>query len=260
MTDPETSGAASRKHRFYASKNVQLHLGTEHSHAVVPGRPRRGIVVLALLLATSAHLLAQLFWPSGLLADATQILLMPLLAGAVISFTTSPRGRLIRLVLAALFFSWVGDALPRFMDGDPAFLAMVSAFLVAQFFYIGALARYWKSSILRRWWMLFPYLAAFAVLLVLCSPGAGALLAPVIIYGLALMVMAVLSTGLGPVAGSGGAIFFLSDSLIALRSFTDIGIPGMGFWIMLTYVAGQAMISYAASQRDAQEKSTTTCR
>ncbi|WP_413454666.1 lysoplasmalogenase family protein [Glutamicibacter sp. FR1] len=228
-----------------------------------PGRTCPGAAcsaVLALVLVTSAHLLAQLFWLTALLADATQILLMPFLAGAVIASITSPRGRLIRLLLAALFFSWVGDALPRFMDGDPAFLAMVGGFLIAQFFYIGALARYWKSSLLRRWWMLFPYLAAFAVLLVLGSAKAGALLAPVIIYGLALMVMAILSTGPGPVAGSCGAIFFLSDSLIALRSFTDIGLPYIGFWIILTYVAGQAMISYAASQRDAQEKSTTTCR
>ncbi|MGH3654547.1 lysoplasmalogenase [Glutamicibacter sp.] len=239
---------------------MQPHRGNEHTLAVLPRWSRPGIVVLALLLATATHLLAQLYWPSGLLADATQILLMPLLAGTVLALTTSPRGKLIRLVLIALFFSWAGDTLPRFMDGDPAFLAMVSAFLIAQFFYIAALARYWKSSILRHWWMPLPYLAAFAVLLVLCSPGAGALLAPVIIYGLALIAMAILSTGLGPIAGFGGAIFFLSDSLIALRSFTDIGISGMGFWIMLTYVAGQGMISYAASQREAQEKSTVKCR
>ena len=161
---------------------MQPHLGNEHTVAVIPGQSRRGIAALALLLATATHLLAQLFWPSGLLADVTQILLMPL-----------------------------------------------------------------------------PYLAAFALLLVLCSPGAGVLLAPVIIYGLALMMMAILSTGLGPIAGFGGAIFFLSDSLIALRSFADIDVPGMGFWIMLTYVAGQWMISYAASQREAQEKSTVKC-
>ncbi|WP_219844121.1 lysoplasmalogenase [Arthrobacter sp. MYb222] len=238
---------------------MQPHLGNEHTVAVIPGQSRRGIAALALLLATATHLLAQLLWPSGLLADATQILLMPLLAGTVLALTTSPRGTLVRLVLIALFFSWVGDTLPRFMDGDSAFLAMVSAFLVAQFFYIAALARYWKSSILRHWWMPLPYLAAFALLLVLCSPGAGVLLAPVIIYGLALMMMAILSTGLGPIAGFGGAIFFLSDSLIALRSFADIDVPGMGFWIMLTYVAGQWMISYAASQREAQEKSTVKC-
>lgn len=260
MGDRQWPAIASGGRDYEAGKKKQPHLGDELTRAVSPMRSLRGNMVLALLLVTSAHLLAQLFWPTGMLADATQILLMPLLAGAVIAFTSSPRGRLIRLVLVALFFSWVGDALPRFMDGDPAFLAMVGGFLVAQFFYIAALARYWKTSILRRWWMMLPYLAAFAVLLVLCSPGAGTLLVPVIIYGLALMVMAILSTRLGATAGVGGAIFFLSDSLIALRSFTDIGIPAMGFWIMLTYVAGQAMISYAAIQREAQEKTTKTCR
>lgn len=260
MGDRQWPAIASGGRDYEAGKKKQPNLGDELTRAVSPMRSLRGNMVLALLLVTSAHLLAQLFWPTGMLADATQILLMPLLAGAVIAFTSSPRGRLIRLVLVALFFSWVGDALPRFMDGDPAFLAMVGGFLVAQFFYIAALARYWRSSVMRHWWMTTPYLGAFTVLVLLCAPGAGALLVPVLIYGVALTTMAIFGTGLGVLAGCGGAIFFLSDSLIALRSFTTLDIPGMGFWIMLTYVVGQAMIGIAATRTEQHQKEKNPCR
>lgn len=202
-----------------------------------------------LALATAVHLSMQLAAPESLFADATQMLLMPLLGGLISTLARRPRSRTTKLILAALLFSWVGDALPRFMSGDPAFLAMVAGFLVAQLFYVAALARCWKTSILARPWKVLPYGVAFAALLVLCAPGAGSLLVPVSIYGLALASMAVLSTGTGWLGGAGGAIFFLSDALIALRSFADVQIWGMGFWIMLTYVVGQALLACSTSTK-----------
>lgn len=215
------------------------------------GRRRPAAIFgLLLVLVTAVHLFAQLTQPTGMLADVTQVMLMPLLAAVVFTLTVAPRSKMIRLILIALGFSWVGDTLPRFMSGDPAFLAMVAGFLVAQFFYIAALLPLWKQSVLRRPWLALPYLAAFVLLLVLCAPGAGSLLVPVVIYGVALMSMAILSTGLGVVGGIGGAIFFISDGLIALRSFSGLDVPGMGFWIMLTYVLGQAMLSFAVTKRN----------
>ncbi|MGO2805304.1 lysoplasmalogenase [Glutamicibacter arilaitensis] len=213
-----------------------------------------------MAFVTAIHLLTQLFAPAGILADVTQIMLMPLLGAIIIALTSAQRGKLIKLVLIAVLFSWVGDTLPRFMEGDQGFLAMVGSFLIAQFFYIAALARYWRSSVMRHWWMTTPYLGAFTVLVLLCAPGAGALLVPVLIYGVALTAMAIFGTGLGVLAGCGGAIFFLSDSLIALRSFTTLDIPGMGFWIMLTYVVGQAMIGIAATRTEQHQKEKNPCR
>ena len=91
-----------------------------------------------------------------------------------------------------------------------------------------------------------PFMTLVSLVLVwLCADEAGALLAPVVVYGVALATMAVLSTGLGRLGGLGGAIFLLSDSLIAIGAFTDIDIPGRGFWVMLTYVVGQALLSLA---------------
>ena len=92
---------------------------------------------------------------------------------------------------------------------------------------------------------------ALVVLVALCREGAGDLLVPVVVYGVALAAMAVLATGLGPVAGVGGAVFMLSDSLIALRAFADVELPAHSFWVMLTYVAGQALLVAAVRARAA---------
>lgn len=197
----------------------------------------------ALALVTALHLLAQLVAAEGILADVTQILLMPLLFGALYCATSAKRPRLVRLVLIAVVFSWLGDTVPRFMGGDSGFLVMVGFFLMAQLFYIAALWPYRHSSVAVRALPALPYLAVFAGLVLACAPGAGGLLVPVLIYGLALVLMAMLSTGLGALAGVGGAIFLISDGLIALRSFTTWELPGASFWIMLSYVVGQGLIT-----------------
>ena len=85
--------------------------------------------------------------------------------------------------------------------------------------------------------------------MVLCRDGAGALLVPVVVYGVALTAMAVLATGMGRAAGVGGAVFMLSDSLIALRAFADVDLPAHSFWVMLTYVVGQALLVAAVIAR-----------
>ncbi|MHA7224689.1 lysoplasmalogenase family protein [Glutamicibacter soli] len=208
-------------------------------------------VFLALLLAVSLiHLVSQLLAPGQLLGEVTQVLLMPMLGGYVLGCTPARRSSLVRLALVAVFFSWLGDSIPRVLHGDPGFLSMVGSFLMAQVFYIVLLRRWWRSSVLRRPVWLLPYLLVLAGLVVLCAPSADALLVPVVVYGLALVTMAVLSTGTGLKGGLGGAIFFFSDSLIALRSFTDIDVPAQDFWIMLTYILGQFLLVSAILDKD----------
>ncbi|WP_102508447.1 lysoplasmalogenase family protein [Sanguibacter massiliensis] len=69
--------------------------------------------------------------------------------------------RLVELTLVALVFSWLGDSVPRLLDGDAAFLTMVSFFLVAQVVYIAA---FWparrRSAAVRACWSLPIYAAA----------------------------------------------------------------------------------------------------
>ena len=202
---------------------------------------------LVTLAAVSAgHLGAQLIDPDGIIASLTQVLLMPVLAWFLVSTVPSTRPRLVRLTLLALGFSWLGDTLPRIASEDAGFLLMVGCFLLAQLTYAVAFLPYWRASIVRRSpILLVPYAAGLARLVAVTHVRAGPLLVPLIFYGLALGTMAVLATGLGWVAGIGGALFFVSDSLIALRAFADVTLPAHGFWVMLTYLLGQTLLVLA---------------
>ena len=42
---------------------------------------------------------------------------------------------------------------------------------------------------------------------------------------------------------SGGALFMVSDSLIALERFGDLRLPLHEGWVMATYTAAQALLS-----------------
>lgn len=181
-------------------------------------------------------------------ADVTQIAAMPILAIALMRCSAAARsgGRLTRWTLIALGFSWLGDTVPRSLSGDAAFLAMVGGFLLAQLAYITAFAPRWRGSILarRRWWLA-PYAALFVALVVACLPHAGALAPAVVIYGVTLVSMAILATGVHRLAWLGGALFFVSDGLIALRSFAPwwpLHGATESIAIMTTYFAGQLLL------------------
>lgn len=202
--------------------------------------------LVALAAVSAVHLGAQLVDPDGIIAPLTQVLLMPVLAWVLVSAVPSTRTRLVRLTLLALGFSWLGDTLPRFASEDAGFLLMVGCFLLAQLTYAVAFLPHWRASIVRRSpILLLPYAAGLARLVAVTHVRAGSLLVPLIFYGLALGTMAVLATGLGWVAGIGGALFFVSDSLIALRAFADVTLPAHGFWVMLTYIVGQTLLVLA---------------
>jgi uncharacterized membrane protein YhhN len=206
------------------------------------GRP--AAAALALFGAVSViHLAARLAGAEGV-ANASQWFLMPLLAGFLALATPAPRTRLVRLTLLALGFSWLGDTAPDLTDGDTAFLVMIGFFLLAQLAYIAAFWPYRAASVLHRP-AAFGYVAVIVALVAACAPGAGTLLVPALVYGLCLGTMAVLSTALGRVAAVGGALFLLSDSMIALGAFADWYHPPVeGFWVMATYIAGQALLVF----------------
>jgi uncharacterized membrane protein YhhN len=219
----------------------------------LPPRARAGLAALGGV--TLVHLGALVGDPDGLVANVTQDLLMPLLALSLVAATASPRSGLVRLVLVALGFSWLGDAAPDLASGDNAFLVMVGFFLLAQVAYIAALLPFRDRSIVRRAPLaVVPYAAVFVALIALTREGAGSLLVPVIVYGLALTAMAVLATGLGRLAGWGGAIFMLSDALIAINAFTDLELPAHSVWVMLTYVLGQALIVLGVVAHEQHER------
>ena len=201
-------------------------------------------------LVSIIHLVNHLVGDSEDIVDsASQIALMAALAFVLFTATRNhigagqPLPRVVALGLVALFFSWLGDTIPRFLDGDTGFIAMIGGFF-AQIFYAIAFWPYRDRSILRRPLLVLPYLVAVAGMVALCWTGAGPLLPAVIAYALVIVVMAILATGLGAIATLGGILFLISDSLIAFRSFADITLPVHGFLAVLTYILGQALLVY----------------
>lgn len=207
----------------------------------------------ALVAVTLIHLVAQGVSPGGVVADVTQVLLMPALAWLLLATTPAPRSRLVNLTLLALGLSWLGDTLPRFVeDGSQlGFGLMLGAFLLAQLAYVAALLPFVERSIWHtRRALVAPYLALLVVLLGVTAGGAGPLLLAVAIYGIAIVTMAVLATGLDRVATIGAIVFVVSDALIALRAFADVELPLHGVWVMLTYVVGQGLLVAAIAHAD----------
>ena len=212
--------------------------------------PRARVILVAYVVLGIVQVVAQATGPDWL-AGLTQVLLMPVLTLALLARTTSPRSRLVTLTLGALAGSWLGDTAPRFLDGDPAFLAMVGFFLVAQVCYIAAFRPYVADSIVRR---SRPWLAAYGVVVValigICLPGAGVLAPAVLVYGLCLGSMAVLATGVDRLAWVGGAFFLVSDGLIAVDAFSDLDLPAHDVSVMATYVVAQLLLVLGIIRRD----------
>ncbi|MGP4049062.1 lysoplasmalogenase [Streptomyces sp. 2A115] len=165
-------------------------------------------------------------------------LLMPLLAACVLV-----RGG-PRLLVAALLFGWGGDVLLLF-DAEPAFLAGMASFAAGHVCY---LLLFKKSTPRARgrtgtWLTAAAYAIALVVSVTLLWPGLPTdLRAPVVGYSLLLTAMAYGATRLGFVAGLGGVLFLLSDTLIASGVAGWPQLPRPDFWIILTYVTAQYLL------------------
>lgn len=179
-------------------------------------------------------------------------LLMPLLAA-----WAAARGA-PRLLVAALLCGWGGDVL-LLSDADPAFLAGMACFAAGHVCYLVLFGRHGfgrlsgprtPAALLgtprARAALLVPgYLAALVTTVTLLWPDLPPdLRVPVAGYSTLLVAMAcTATTRLGPVAGLGGALFLLSDTLIATGVADWPQPPRPDLWIMLTYLAAQFLLA-----------------
>ncbi|MET9360699.1 lysoplasmalogenase [Streptomyces sp. NPDC006632] len=218
--------------------------GTAPGASGVPGGRRGGAaapLLIAFALACLLDLLSLLAgWHTGHLV--AKPLLMPLLAGHVYA-----RGG-PRPLVAALLCGWGGDVF-LLSGADAAFLLGMGCFAAGHVCYLVLFGRGRTHPALG---------AAYGIALVatvaaLWTDLPAGLRIPVAGYSLLLTTMACRSSRLGPLVGLGGALFLLSDTLIATGVADWPQLPRPDFWIMLTYVGAQALLAQAY-----REESRTT--
>jgi len=171
---------------------------------------------------------------------AGHLVAKPLLILLLAAFAARAGGP--RLLVAALLCGWGGDVL-LLSDTDPAFMAGMAFFAAGHVCYL-VLFRRQGPPRARAGLVAVGYAVALVTLVVLLWPGLPAgLRVPVAGYSTLLTAMAYTAvTRLGPVAGLGGALFVLSDTLIATGVADWPQLPRPDFWIMLTYAAAQFLL------------------
>ena len=171
--------------------------------------------------------------------DATKPLLMPLLGAALLA-----TGRAVpRPLLGALLGSFVGDTMLLFSGN--LFLVGMAGFATAHVCYFSLFVR---GGALRRRGRLAAaaccYAVVWVVLITRLWPDLAAnMRIPVACYSLLLAAMATTSFAAGNRTGLGGALFLLSDSLIAGGLAHWHTPAGTGFAVMATYLVAQYLLA-----------------
>ncbi|MEU9799989.1 lysoplasmalogenase [Streptomyces sp. NPDC051000] len=167
-------------------------------------------------------------------------LLMPLLVAHVIALGAP------RPLVAALLFGWGGD-LALLFDADIAFLIGMGSFALGHVCYLVLFGRRATNPLLGAAYAL----ALIGTVALLWSDLPAELRVPVAGYSLLLTAMAYRSSALGARAGIGGALFLLSDTLIATGVAEWPQLPRPDFWIMATYLAAQYLLATGVRARGA---------
>ncbi|MBO0915418.1 lysoplasmalogenase [Streptomyces laculatispora] len=197
-------------------------------------------LLIAFLIACAVDL-AGVLTDSGIAHLVAKPLLMPLLAG----YAAARRGP--RLLIAALLLGWVGDVF-LLADADLAFLLGMGGFAAGHVCYLCLFGRA-RSALLPA----VLYAAVLVAFLALIQDGLPAdLRIPLAGYSLLLTAMAYRAGALGRYAAVGGALFLLSDGLIATGIADWPQLPAPDFWVMLTYVAAQLLLTLGVLAPDAR--------
>ncbi|WP_338695108.1 lysoplasmalogenase [Streptomyces sp. Q6] len=172
--------------------------------------------------------------------DTAHTVLKPLLMPALVAYVVARGGP--RPLCGALLLGWGGDVLLLF-DQDAAFLAGMGCFAAGHICYLVLFKRYGTPR--ARGSMLgIVYVVVLSNTVAALWPDLPAdMRVPVAVYSVLLTAMAFGASRLGRTAGIGGALFLLSDSLIALGVAEWPEVWQQDFWIMLTYVAAQYLLA-----------------
>ncbi|MDJ1115087.1 lysoplasmalogenase family protein [Microbacterium dauci] len=180
----------------------------------------------------------------------TKLALMPTLAVAAAWSLISIRDMTAAtLLFMALAFSLLGDGAAHFFpSGGSELPAMLACFGVAHLIYMLIFVRRVRVRRVPPWAI--AYALWWGVMLAVLWPHLGALAIAVAVYGLVLGGTATLATRGGTVTAVGGAVFLLSDTLLAFRLFLPdvVTADATGPWIMLAYTLGQGLLAYGIAR------------
>ncbi|PWK26841.1 putative membrane protein YhhN [Arcicella aurantiaca] len=149
------------------------------------------------------------------------------------------------LMLMAFTFSWLGDVFLMF-SGETFFMLGLGSFLMTHLFYIYVFSRTKKdANISARIFIPILSISLFALIYPHVNKE---LLIPVLVYMLAICVMAICASERKTTTESfrfvfvGAMLFVLSDSFLAIEKFA-YKIPASTFLVMGTYVMAQYFIA-----------------
>jgi uncharacterized membrane protein YhhN len=160
---------------------------------------------------------------------------------------------LVKTILSALVFSWLGDVL---LLWDDLFIYGIGAFLIAQVCYIIGFKVAQKApetllnvNFVKTFFINLPIYFLGAFVFYMINPSLGALKIPVIVYTIVIVSMVTTARERFGKCNSpsfwqvfiGAILFFISDGAIALNKFYQ-PLPDAGIIIMGTYVIAQLMI------------------
>jgi len=156
-------------------------------------------------------------------------------------------------IMTALFFSWGGDVFLMFQEKAPIFFLLgLTSFLLAHIAYILAFNQVGsnpKSILLKRPYLLIPFLIYAGGMMYSMSSNLGDMFAPVLVYASIISLMCIFAinrfdrVNIGSFwwVLAGAIVFVLSDSTIAINKFLS-PFYYAGFVIMSLYTIGQYMI------------------
>ena len=178
----------------------------------------------------------------------TKVLIVPLL----IAWVWSQNGP--KLIIIALVFCTVGDL---FLIWDDLVTAGMAAFAIGHGCFISFFIQRGAVEQLRRKWLIAAvYLVVAAALIGYLWDGLPADIKPLVpVYALLLVTTAATSLALDNRAGLGGALFLLSDGLIAMGE-ADKWQPAVpGVWIMALYGLGLFFLAAGILGRESSTRS-----
>jgi len=149
-----------------------------------------------------------------------------------------------RPVQRALALGGAGDV-ALLGSGEIAFTAGLASFLAGHVAWIVALRQRPGGGYLRsRPALAVPHVAAFSAVNAYLWKRTGKDRIPVLLYSAALLAMSLVALDTGsPRTAAGGALFLVSDSMLALEKFGGLQLPAHEGLVMATYASAQALLA-----------------